>query len=638
MRAGPCRLYGQGMARRGCWQGLAVLGAAIAAAAATGGAAHAAADDLLLVSRADGPAGAEANGDSYTAAITPDGRHVAFLSDADNLDGDVGLDNRLVLVRDLFESRTSLASRADGPGGAEPASNTFNGADISADGRYVVFITGADNFDGDPDQDPDLAYRRDLLTGQTLLVSRANGPAGTPAGGVTDVAISADGRYVTFDSVAQGFDGGPLPSQVYRRDVTTGQTLLVSRADDMGVQGDDASSSSDISADGRYVAFDTNADNLDSNPDADPRLVYLRDVQSNQTILVSRATGATGAESDDDSAEPAISADGRYVAFTTAAPNLGAGGSSRQVMLRDVFAKTTTLASRTPGGEGAPGNGSSAEADVSDNGRYVAFSSDADNLDGDPDADPFRVYLRDLAAGQTILVSRAAGPAGAEADEASFSPAVSADGRFVAFRSGADNLDGSPDPDPSLVWRREVLGAAAGAGAVALDRVPPVLSKLSMSRRRFRVGRAPTARSAARKRRRAPVGTSFRYTLSERSTVRISIAAAKRGVKIRRRGALRCGAATRRNRRTLLRQLLRSKPSLRGRALRRALRKRRCTVYGKGRALVRAGRGPGRVKTPFSGRIGRRALRPGLHRATLTATDPAGNHSRPRRVRFRVVR
>jgi uncharacterized delta-60 repeat protein/uncharacterized repeat protein (TIGR01451 family) len=150
--------------------------------------------------------------------------------------------------------------------------------------------------------------------------------------------------------------------------------------------------------------------------------------------------------------------------------------------------------------------------------------------------------------------------------------------------------------------------SAAQTTTVA-DLTAPALTSLSLSARRFRVGRRATPVSAQR-RRRAPAGTRFRFSLSEASSVRIAIQRALPG----RRVGSRC-----------------RKPS------RRLRKRRRCTRYSRARTLTRR-LGAGRQSVAFSGRIGRRPLAPGAYRATVTATDAAGNRSAARRIAFRIVR
>jgi hypothetical protein len=285
---------------------------------------------------------------------------------------------------------------------------------------------------------------------------------------------------------------------------------------------------------------------------------------------------------------------------------------------------------------------------MSGDGRYVAFFSQATNF-GVPNAGSVnRIFVRDLQGTTTTLVSRAAGAGGAAADDSSSDPDVSAGGRYVAFDSEANNLSTADNDTYANVFVRDVLGAPAAAAA---DTVAPGLSSLSLKNKRFRVAKTATAviaRSKARKRRRkaAPKGTAFRYRLSETATVTIKIERATTGLKLKRKGRRRasCVSATRSNKRKVRKQLLAGRAikrlhgRARARALRRATKRRRCTLYKRAGTLTRKGRGPGSVSTAFSGRIGRKALRTGSYRASVQAADAAGNKSPTRRVRFRVVK
>ena len=170
------------------------------------------------------------------------------------------------------------------------------------------------------------------------------------------------------------------------------------------------------------------------------------------------------------------------------------------------------------------------------------------------------------------------------------------------------------------------------------DTTAPALTGLSMTRRRFRVGRRSTPTTAQR----APAGTAFRYTLSETAQVSIRIEQRVRGLRLSVGGKRRCVPHTRRSERRARRRLERGRSvrrldgSARRQRLAQLLRRSRCNAYRAAGTLRRAATG-GANRTAFSGRIGRRPLRPGRHRATLAAADPAGNRSVPRRIGFRVV-
>jgi Tol biopolymer transport system component len=346
-----------------------------------------------------------------------------------------------------FETR--LASRADGVSGAAWPGNT-RPLDISGDGRYVLFHNGIGLF------------VRDVQTGRTERIDRASGESGAVSGGVEGHAqISSDGRYVAFG--ARGVAGFPgcFCVQVYRRDRVTHETLLVSRAP--GAAGAPAGVNAyagGISDDGRFVVFNSPGENLgeDQNYPPGPHGLitdaFVRDVEANTNELVSRGTGATATPGDDHANGTSISGDGRFVVFTSAARNISgedSDGPFYDVFVRDRNTDTTTLVSRRTGAAGEPANDWSDSARISRDGSTVVFASSASNLsteDSDVAPAPYSAYdifARDLGAKTTTLVSRATGHGGAGGDAPSVFPSVSGDGRFVAFESAASNLTGE-DP------------------------------------------------------------------------------------------------------------------------------------------------------------------------------------------------
>ena len=158
-----------------------------------------------------------------------------------------------------------------------------------------------------------------------------------------------------------------------------------------------------------------------------------------ETVLISRASGAGGAGGDGASLQPATSANGRYVAFVSSATNLSPEGSGRRIYLRDTVANTTTLVSRQTGtGPGGAPNSDSFAPAISADGRYVAFESKADNLSDDDVGGTWDIYVRDTVSNTTTLASRQTGTAsGNGGDASSFASSISADGRYVAFDSKA---------------------------------------------------------------------------------------------------------------------------------------------------------------------------------------------------------
>ncbi len=265
----------------------------------------------------------------------------------------------------------------------------------------------------------------------TELVSRATGLAGAPADDSTDTvtvpAVSSNGRYVAFQSRATNFDPTDTDGvyDIYVRDTLAGTTRLVSRA--TGAAGAKGIANSDhpaISADGRYVAFASISHNLHPGDLDSLSDVFVRDLQANTTTLVPRADA-----SHNFGTTPSISADGRLVAFD----------SQHAIFVRDVQAGTTILVSRATGASGAGGSSNSFTPSISPSGRYVAFESQSVNLDPadtSPDTD---IYVRDTVANTTALASRASHAEGVKANDNSGEPSMS-DAPSVAYESGATNL------------------------------------------------------------------------------------------------------------------------------------------------------------------------------------------------------
>ncbi len=421
--------------------------------------------DMVLVSRVSGANGPIGDAASYIARISADGRFVAFASNADNLTPDDGGTGQDCFVRDLEADTTTFVNRATGPSGAGSNLGCGNPT-ISGDGRFVAFESSATNLSDDDDDDFQDLFVRDTLNSTTVLVSRASGSNGAAADGPSFApAISADGRFVAFVSGATTLspDDNDAFTDVFVRDTVLNTTTLVSRADGpTGPGGDGTSSGATISADGRFVAFYSTADNLSPDDDDTFFNVFLRDTLLGTTTLVSRGDGPNGAAADAQSSGGAVSADGRFVAFESNADNLSPGDDNpgSHIFVRDTVTGSTTLASRADGLNGAAGDASSDTASLSADGRFVAFSSHAANLSPDDDDTRLDVFVRDLARGTTSLVSRATGPAGDAGDKDSYTYgfAISADGRYVTFETDATNFGPDDDNMASDVYRRDVLG------------------------------------------------------------------------------------------------------------------------------------------------------------------------------------
>jgi len=376
--------------------------------------------------------GIQANDRSFSPVLSADGRFVAFQSDASNLvPGDNGLSD--VFVHDRGTGETTRVSTT--PDGTEPDESS-NVASISADGRFVAYFSRATNLvPGDTNAVFD-SFVWDRTTGQTTRVSVASdGSQGN--GFSTHPSLSADGRYAAFLSDASNLVPGDTNAKadVFVHDRVTGQTTRVSVASD-GSQANGFSGGQALFADGRFVAFASDASNLvpgDTNAAFD---VFVHDRETGQTRRVSVASD--GSQANGHSSYVSISADGRCVAFWSLATNLVPGDSNAtsDVFVHDRVTGQTSLVSVTT--DGSQANEDSGNPSLSADGRFVAFDSYAGNLvppDRNSETD---IFVHDRATGRTARVSVAAD--GSQADSACSLPDISADGRHVAFESVASNL------------------------------------------------------------------------------------------------------------------------------------------------------------------------------------------------------
>jgi Tol biopolymer transport system component len=384
------------------------------------------------------------------AALSADGRTVAFSSDATNLTTDADNNHTSDLVTyNVTAGTTTLASARDSAlPAAFTASGTSSSPSVSADGRYVAFYSSAGNLL--PGVGGEQIYVRDTQAGTTTLVSANTQRGGADYQVQSNPIISSDGRYVFFESraddlTAQSETGGSY--ELYRRDLQTNTTVLVS-VDSAGTAGGNNGVSTDysvaVSPDDRYVAFQSPSTDLVSGYAAGTSGftyygdIYLRDLQTETTTLVSVSSdGTTGANTDYPTA-PQLSADGRYVAFASTATNLAANTPNGGIFVRDVQQGKTVVASINAAGT-AGDRGTSPV--LTPDGRYVAFVSPATDLVTGitKTTESGSVYRRDLQTGTTVLVSVDAAGTGPE-DGTSDSPVISADGRYVAFSSTSTNL------------------------------------------------------------------------------------------------------------------------------------------------------------------------------------------------------
>jgi archaellum component FlaF (FlaF/FlaG flagellin family) len=365
-----------------------------------------------------------------SASISADGRFVAFESSASNLVPEDTNDDVDIFVRDTLTNTTTRVS-VDSEGNQVNSSSWRSS--ISGDGRFVAFSSSSSSLvPGDTNDSYDI-FVRDTLTNTTTRVSvdsEGNQANNQTYYGSIHPSISADGRFVAFESDDSNLVPGDTNSHydIFVRDTLANTTTRVS-VDSEGNQGEGPSINSSISASGRFVAFESSDG------------IFVRDTFTNTTTRVS--VDSEGNQGDGASFTPSISASGRFVAFDSFATNLVPGDTNnkRDIFVRDTLTNTTTRVSVDS--EGNQQNGSSSGSlvsspSISSDGRFVAFDSDASNLVSGDTTSHHNIFVRDTLTNTTIRVS--VGLEGNQANESSFGGSISADGRIVVFDSLASNL------------------------------------------------------------------------------------------------------------------------------------------------------------------------------------------------------
>jgi Tol biopolymer transport system component len=401
--------------------------------------------------------GTQSNGMSEEPIMSADGRYVAFDSPATNL---VAGDTNAVSDIFVYDRQAAQLNRVSvSTSGAEANGSSSNHA-ISGNGRYVAFTSQATNLvTGDTNNATDIFVRdtcAGVPTGCTPTTARVSVTAsGAQANGASDApAISADGRYIAFSSSATNLVSGDTngATDIFVRDtcagVSTGCTPTTLRVSvtNSGAQANGASDEPAITPDGRYVGFRSAATNLVTGDTNKAQDIFVRDRTASTTSLVS--VSSSGAQQNANVFEFAMSADGNFVAFRSNATNLVTGDTNgaQDVFVRDRAHSVTQRVSVGTGG--AQSNGDSFEATISGDGRYVGFRSNATNLVSGDTNGKQDIFIYDRTAGVTVRESISS--TGTQANSDSFDVTLSSDGHFVAFRSSATNLvsddtNGNPD-------------------------------------------------------------------------------------------------------------------------------------------------------------------------------------------------
>jgi Tol biopolymer transport system component len=379
--------------------------------------------------------GGQASGLSFEPALSGSGRFVAFQSLASDLvPGDTNgtVDVFVFDRRSRRLERVSVSSSGAGATGTLALEPPW----LSACGRVVAFASDASGLvAGDTNGVWDV-FVRDRSRGRTIRASVRS--SGAQANGRSqNLRLSDNGRFVVFESDASNLVRGDTnrATDVFVHDLRGGETTRVSISSSDG-QGNGPSSDPAISADGRFVSFSSEASNLvpgDTNRASD---VFVHDRRTHRTLRAS--LNSLERQGKGDSMASHLAPAGTLVAFTSRASNLVRGDSNR---VSDIFVRDTA-AGRTErisvNSTGSQANADSNRAAGFAGRRYIAFSSSASNLVRRDTNKVQDVFVHDRMAGVTRRVS--VGPSGTQANESSTSARLSADGRFVAFASFASNL------------------------------------------------------------------------------------------------------------------------------------------------------------------------------------------------------
>ncbi len=425
---------------------------------------------ITLASRTAASANTTGNAFSYFYDLSADGQFVVFTSRADDLlNGFVDVNDPNVNFNQisdvyLFSGGTNvLVSHAAGLLTTTGNSESNYDPHISADGNWIVFGSQATNLvAGQNDQNSSIDLFLYNRTSQTsTLVSGANGSATTTGNAFTGIStISDDGQKITFQSSATDLISGVTDvsnsDDAFLFDRSSGTTLLSHTASSVTTAGNFAGLPI-ISGDGTVAYFSSGSTDVlsgirDFNNTDD---VFTFDVSSSTTELVTEHAAGMASNTGSDRSfsenglygtRPQVSDNGRYVVFSSEAKNLVAGqtdtNQTTNIFVRDVVTNITTLVSRSTAGSQAAGNNSSSNPVISGDGRYIAYVSDATDLivgltDSNNQSD---VFVFDSNTGMTFLVSASAVNATTTANQLSSAPVISSDGKYIAFSSAATNL------------------------------------------------------------------------------------------------------------------------------------------------------------------------------------------------------
>lgn len=377
--------------------------------------------------------GGQGNARSDTPSISEDGRFVAFQSKATNLaPGDTN-GHKDIFVHDR---RTGVIERVSVDSSGRQGNSESRDSSISDDGRFIAFRSSSTDLVPGDTNGADDVFIHDRQTGLTVRVSEnSSGSEGNDES--ADPSISHNGRFVTFHSDATNLVPGDTNgcADVFVHDRQTKATERVS-INSIGGQGNGNSYRPSISDDSRFVAFLSEATNLVLGDTAGNIDIFVHDRQIGATERVS--VDSSGLQGNSHSFYPTVSGDGRFVTFHSYANNLVAGDTNgwTDVFVHDRLKGTTERVSVDSNGEQA--NASSYDSSISEYGRFVAFQSKATDLIPEDTNGTVDIFVYDRQKGVTERVSVDSNDG--QGNSHSAFPSISDDGRFVAFDSQATNL------------------------------------------------------------------------------------------------------------------------------------------------------------------------------------------------------
>ncbi|MEA2012654.1 MAG: hypothetical protein U9O87_06170 [Verrucomicrobiota bacterium] len=383
--------------------------------------------------------GVEGNAHSSSVpGISSDGRYVVFSSSADNLVSD---DTNNADDVFLYDRELDLIKRISISDNSEEGNSWSRNPAISADGRYIAFNSQANNLSLDDNNTNWDTFLYDRINEEIKIISIGHdgSPANTTIGDARlyPPSLSCDGKLLAYASDASNLidndTNGKYDIFVYNRE--TEMTIRISTSSD-GTEANAGSYQCSISADGKYVAFNSDAYNLVLNDTNNTWDTFVKELETAKTQRVS--VSSKGIQANAESiCIPFISSTGRYVTFSSKASNLVENDTNRtsDIFLYDTVNEKTTCISVDS--SGIPGNASSHNSSISADGRFIVFASASKNLTDDSTNIPNNIFMRDRILKMTQLISKTLGEG---CNCVSNTPVIAASGDFLTFKSVASNL------------------------------------------------------------------------------------------------------------------------------------------------------------------------------------------------------